>query len=244
MSEIPLKGNIKNVRLPEIFTYLHRNKKTGTLSVKTPLFTKEVYFIKGDAVFSSSTYEDDRLGEMLVKAGKITMKQYDTSVKLLKKTGKRQGSILVELGYLTPKKLFWGVKYQVREIIYSLFQIEDAEYIFEGGKVPIQEAITLKMSVGDLIYEGVKRIDNWTRIRNEMPNTDTVIQLRSNPVILFQDVELSLKDKKMLSKVNGKRTIKDLSNSSRISSFEAMKILYALWSIGIIEAKKKEMAKP
>ena len=239
MSEMPLKGNIKNFRLPEIFTYLHRNKKTGTLSVKTPLFTKEVYFIRGDAIFSSSTYEDDRLGEMLVKAGKITMKQYDASVKLLKKTGKRQGSILVELGYLTPKKLFWGVKYQVREIIYSLFQIEDAEYIFKAGKVPVQEAITLKMSVGDLIYEGVKKIDNWTRIRNEMPTTDTVIQSRSGHLTLFQDVELSLKDKKMLSKVNGKRTIKELINSSRISSFEAMKILYALWSIGVIWGKRK-----
>jgi hypothetical protein len=243
MSEIPLKGNIKNFRLPEIFIYLHRNKKTGTLSVKTPLFTKEVYFIKGEAIFSSSTYEDDRLGEMLVKAGKITMKQYDTSVKLLKKTGKRQGSILVELGYLTPKKLFWGVKYQVREIIYSLFRIEDAEYIFKAGKVPIQEAITLKMSVGDLVYEGVKRIDNWTRIRNEMPDTETVIQLRSDPLHLFQDVELGSQDKKILSKVNGKRTIKDIINSSRISSFGAMKTLYALWSTGIIEEKKKETAK-
>lgn len=243
MIEIPLKGNIKNIRLPKIFIYLHRNKKTGTLLVKTPVFTKKVYLIKGDAIFSSSTYEDDRLGEMLVKAGKITMKQYDASVELLKKTGKRQGSILVELGYLTPKKLFWGVKYQVKEIIYSLFQLEDAEYIFEEGEVPIQEAITLKMSMGNLIYEGVKRIDNWTRIKNEMPNTDTVLKLSSDPVTLFQDVEPSLKDKKMLSMVNGKKRIKELINNSRISSFEAMKILYALWSIGIIEEKKKEMAK-
>ena len=239
MIEIPIKGNIKKISLPKIFTYLHRNRKTGTLIVTTPVFTKKIYFMKGDAIFASSTYEDDRLGEMLVKAGKITMKQYDASVELLKKTGKRQGSILLELGYLTPKKLFWGVKYQVKEIIYSLFQLENAEYVFGEVETPLQEAITLKMSMGNLIYEGVKRIDNWTRIREEMPNTETVLKLSTDPVKLFQDVELSSQDKKMLSMVNGTKTIKRLINRSGMSSFEAIKILYALWSIGIIEPGKR-----
>jgi len=240
MIEIPLKGNIKNISLPKILTYLHRNRKTGTLVVTTPVFTKKIHLITGDAIFASSTYEDDRLGEMLVKAGKITMKQYDASVELLKKTGKRQGSILLELGYLTPKKLFWGVKYQVREIIYSLFQLEDAEYVFEERDAPLQEAITLKMSMGNLIYEGVKRIDNWTRIRKEMPNTETVLKLSTDPVTLFQDVELSSQDKKILSLVNGTKTIKRLINRSGMSSFEAIKILYALWSIGIIQEKRRK----
>ena len=239
MIEIPLKGNIKNISLPKILTYLHRNRKTGTLVVTTPVFTKKIYLMKGDAIFASSTYEDDRLGEMLVKAGKITMKQYDASVELLKKTGKRQGSILLELGYLTPKKLFWGVKYQVKEIIYSLFQLENAEYVFGEVETPLQEAITLKMSIGNLIYEGVKRIDNWTRIREEMPNTETALKLSTDPVKLFQDVELSSQDKKILSMVNGTKTINELINSSRMSSFEAMKTLYALWSIGIIEPGKR-----
>lgn len=240
MIEIPTKGNIKNISLPKILTYLHRNRKTGMLIITTPAFTKKIYLMKGDAVFASSTYEDDRLGEMLVKAGEITMKQYDASVELLKKTGKRQGSILLELGYLTPKKLFWAVKYQVKEIIYSLFQLEDAEYVFEEGDTPLQEAITLKMSMGNLIYEGVKKIDNWTRIRKEMPTTETILKLSSDPVKLFQDVELSSQDKKILSMVNGIKTIKDLINSSRMSSFEAMKILYALWSIGIILEKRRK----
>ncbi len=112
---------------------------------------------------------------MLIKAGKITMEQYDKSVELLKQTRKRQGAILVELGYITPKDLFWGVKFQVKEIIYSLFQLEEAEYEFIEDEIPQNEVITLKMSMGNLIYEGVRRIDNWTRIRKEMPDTETIL---------------------------------------------------------------------
>lgn len=243
MTDIPLTGNIKNISLPKILAYLNRYRKTGTLVIKTLAFTKKGYLLKGDAIFASSTYEDDRLGEMLIKAGKITMEQYDKSVEILKKTGKRQGAILIELGYLTPKDLFWGVKYQVKEIIYSLFLLEDAEYEFIEGEIPTHEIITLKMSMGNLIYEGVKRIDNWTRIKNEMPDINIVLKLSSDPVTLFQDVELSPQDRKMLSMVDRTKTIKELIDSAWIGSFEGMKILYVLWSIGVVEEKKKALEK-
>jgi tetratricopeptide (TPR) repeat protein len=241
---MPLKGNTSEISLPKILAFLNRHRKTGTLLLRTPAFTKKVYLLKGDAIFASSTYEDDRLGEMLVKAGKITMEQYDESVRLLKKkTGKRQGAILVELGYITPKDLFWGVKYQVREIIYSMFLIEGADYEFIEGEIPENEVITLKLSMGNLIYDGVKRIDNLTRIRSELPGTDAVLGLSSDPVSLFQDVELAPQDRKLLSAIDGVKTVKEVIHSAWISSFEGMKVLYVLWSIGVIEEKKKAVQK-
>ncbi|MEW6002986.1 MAG: RodZ domain-containing protein [Nitrospirota bacterium] len=230
-----ISGKIKDFSLPRILVNLNRNRKTGVLTVKTPAFTKKIYLDKGDAIFASSTNEDDRLGEMLVKAGKIRMEQYERSVELLKSTGRRQGAILVELGYLTPQELIWGVKHQVKEIIYSLFQLEDAQYEFEEGETPTNEIITLKMSTGNLIYEGVKRIDNLTRIKEEMPNMTTVLKLSTDPVSLLQDIVLSAQDERMLFLIDGKKTIKDLIDSSSDGSFEALKTLYVLMCVGIVE---------
>src|SRR5512135_302889 len=233
--EIPLTGRIKKVSLVKILVNLNRNRKTGTLSITTPVFTKKIYLHSGDAIFASSTYEDDRLGEMLLKTDKITVEQYDKSVEILKSSRKRQGAILVELGYITPKDLFWGVEYQVKEIIQRMFLMEDAEYEFREGQIPAQEVITLKMSMGNLIYEGVKKIDNWTRIRNEMPDTDSVLGLSADPLTLFQGIELSPQDRKVLSLIDGKKMIREVIESSWLGSFEALKILYVLWAIGIIE---------
>jgi hypothetical protein len=56
--EISLNGNFKDVRFPKLLVYLNRNRKTGILTVKTPSFTKR-YTSKGDAVFASSTDDDD-----------------------------------------------------------------------------------------------------------------------------------------------------------------------------------------
>ena len=232
--EISLNGNIKDFSIPKILVYLNRNRKTGTLKVRTPAFTKKVYLHKGDAVFASSTDEDDRLGETLTKVGKITMEQYDISVEHLKKTGKRQGEILVELGYLTPQEIIWGVKYQIRDIIYSLFELQDAEYEFNEAEIPSDEIITLKMSMANLIYEGVKRIHNLNSIRKELPDMESVLKLSMDPVSLFQDIVLSSMDKKMLFMIDGKKTVRELINISS-NSFQAMKSLYVLCSTGILE---------
>ncbi len=241
--ELPLKADLKDVPLATLLMSLHRQRATGTLTVQVNGITKKMYLRKGEAIFASSTYEDDRLGEMLVKAGKIALKQYERSVELLKKTGKRQGAILVELGYLSPKELFWGVKFQVREIIYSLFQYPQGAYEFSPGPIP-QEVITLKMSMGSLIYEGLRRIEDWTRIRRELPDMETVLALSDDPMSLFQEVEFSPQDKKILSLIDGKRTIREVIEASWLNSFEATRALYVLWRLGILTEKRVEEAVP
>jgi curved DNA-binding protein CbpA len=68
-----------------------------------------------------------------------------------------------------------------------------------------------------------------------MPHTDSVLRLSEDPLSLFQDIELSQQDKKILSLVDGKKTIKEIIDSSWMGSFEALKVLYVLWSIGMVE---------
>lgn len=235
-----VEKELKKFNFPEILVHLHRNRKTGTLTVGIPTgVSKKVYLDKGSAVFASSTDEDDRLGEMLIKLGKITFEQYDRSVELLKQTGKRQGAILVELGFLTPKDLVLGVKSQVREIIYSLFNIEDAEYEFEEGELPTREVITLQMSMGNLIYEGMKRINNVIRIKREMPDMGAVLKLNEEPGGVLQDIVLSQRDKSMLETVDGTKSVREIIEGTPSATFEAMKILYILYTTGFVTEHKQ-----
>lgn len=244
--DILITGRLKEYSLPKVFTGIQKARKTGVLTLRKDSLQKKIYFKKGDAIFASSNYEDDRLGEMLLKAGKITVDQYDHAVGVMKNTGKRLGGILVELGFLSPKNLFWGVKFQVREIIYGLFIWEDGEYSFVEGNLPTEEVITLRMSIANLIYEGVKRIENWTRIKKEAPPLDTVLQLSHDPLNLFQDIELAEEDRKILSLIDGKRTIKEIFNSSGMDNFKTLKAIYVLSTIGMaaVRAEEKEGEEP
>ena len=155
-----ISGLLKHFPLSDIFLDLQRNEKTGILEVKDGNICKKIYIKNGDITFAASNLEEDRLGEVLIKAGRLTLEQYSHSFDVMKKTGKRHGSVLVELGYLKPKEVFLAVTNQVEEIILSLFQWKEGRFEFKEGPLPSEEVITLKLSAANLIYRGCKRMDN------------------------------------------------------------------------------------
>lgn len=165
--DVPQRENLKELGFSDLLISLQKQKATGTIVVKATDFTKKVYIKNGDIIFASSSLNDERLGEMLIKAGMITKNEYDLSVDILKKTGKKQGAILVELGFLTPKQLFEGFKFTVKEILYSLFGLKDVEFEFLEGVLPKDEVIGLRISIKELIDEGKKRASKKDVTPNE-----------------------------------------------------------------------------
>lgn len=241
-------GNLEENSLPRILNYLSETKSSGTLAVVRDSVTKKLYMKGGGIIFASSTYEGDRLGELMLKAGKININQFDTASKVVIHTGKRMGGVMVELGYIKPKDLFWGVKYQVQEIVCSLFSWTEGRYEFLNGELPQTEVITLHMSTANLILHGIKRIDDWTRISRGIPSMESVLCVTSDPMKLYQDVSLSGEEKKIIALFDGTRSIKDVFDKASIGDFEALKAVYVLYTIGIIvpvgECGKAKQAAP
>jgi curved DNA-binding protein CbpA len=237
-NDAPRRGSLEDYSLSDVLIGLQRSGKTGVLKVVNGAVMKKVYIKDGDMIFSSSNQDNDRLGEILLKAGKINLEQYNQSVELLKETGRKQGAILVRLGYLKPQELVWAVRHQVEEIILSLFGIEGSSFEFKEGPLPSDEVITLKLSAANLIYRGIKRIGNPQKIFDLLcVPMDAVLCLSADPLNLFQDIELNEKDKKILSLVDGRAAIKDIVSLSQVDESETLKALYTLLSVRLIEVK-------
>ena len=107
---------------------------------------KALYVKDGRVVFASSNLPNDRLGEILIRDGKITVEEYEASIRAIHK-GKRQGKALVEMGALSPKDLWEGVQFQVQEIVYSIFQWDEGSFHFEESTLPEKERITVDLDV-------------------------------------------------------------------------------------------------
>ncbi|MBI5696403.1 MAG: DnaJ domain-containing protein [Nitrospirae bacterium] len=232
---VPFSGKLEENTLPRLLNHLHELKSTGTVSVSRDSIVKKLFVKGGAIIFASSTYEGDRLGELLLKAGKINMKQFDNASKIVIETGKRLGGVLVELGYISPKDLFWGVKYQVQEIVCGLFDWTDGSYEFSPGELPAAEVITLHISTANLILQGIKRVDDWTRISRGIPPMDGVLKVTSNPLKLYQEIDMSEEEKRIVALFDGKRTIKGVFEKAELGGFEALKAVYVLYTIGMLE---------
>ena len=158
MMSHPSSGNIRDVPLPVLLQDLQQGKATGALVVRRSGVEKCIYVKNGQIVFATSSDGHDRLGEMLVKAGLLSREHLETALKLYKKNAglKKIGAILVENGFLSPRDLFAGLKSQVKDILYSLFLWDDAEYRFEDRLPP--DIIQLQFNLPELISEIIARI--------------------------------------------------------------------------------------
>ncbi len=230
-----ISGLLKYFPLPDIFLDLQRSGKTGILEIRNGNICKKIYIQNGDIIFAVSNLEEDRIGEVLLKLGKLTLEQYYHSLDVMKKTGRRHGSVLIELGYLKPEEIFGIVTHHVEEIILGLFKWKDGKFVFKEGPLPSEELITLKLSAANLIYRGCKRIDNVTHIRNTFPPLDAILYYSLDPLNLFQDIKLYERDNEIFSLIDGTRTVREILSSSPLNNFQTMKTLYALLNARIIE---------
>ena len=233
--DLPVSGRLRDQRLSKILTHLQRHKKTGVLLIGRNDQHKSIFIKDGDIIFATSKYQDDWLGEALLKAGRITLNQYETASAVTRTTKKRFGTVLLEQGALTAKDLFSAVTAQVKDIILSLFTWLDGEYRFEEGPLPTQEIITLKMSTGNLILDGIRRINDFVRLRNELPPLATTLQMTTDPLVLFQDIDLKESERKLLIKIDGKNTISEIFAASDLPPFETLKLLSFFLAIGLAE---------
>ena len=234
-----LGGRMKDFGLGDTLIGLQAGEKTGILTVESGDIVKKVYIRKGDMIFSSSNQDEDRVGKMLLAEGRISPEQYAHALDMRKGSKERLCGLMVKLGYLAPQELTAVVRRHVKELILSLFVMAEGRFVFEERELPSDEVITLRLSAANLIYNGIKRINDLDRVMNKLPPEDSVIQFSPDPQTLFQDIRLDEEGRKVLSCVNGTTSVQDIVRLSQLESLVAYRTLYALLSTRIIEVKER-----
>jgi hypothetical protein len=155
---IELSGKISFTPLVDVLEQLRRRKATGTMTVSSGDVKKCIFMKSGQIVFATSTSSTDRLGEILVRTGKLTRENLEHATQIYKKNAglKKLGAILVENGLIASKDLFGGLKAQVKDIIFSLILLGQGDYQFEDS-FP-SDIIQLQLNFQDLIAEIIQRI--------------------------------------------------------------------------------------
>ncbi|MHC4759391.1 MAG: DUF4388 domain-containing protein [Planctomycetota bacterium] len=229
-----MKGSIKDYRLSDTLIGLQRNQLTGPLNFSIGDIKKSVFIRNGEMIFSASNQDQDRLGDVLMLKGQITLTQYKVAVAEMKRTGQRLGQVLVRLGYISHEELYNAIKNQIENSILSLFSFEDGLFEFIEYRLPGSEIITLKMSTAHLIYHGIKNINNFNILSKEVPPMHAIIHFSSNPADLYQNINLDQTGKKVISCIDNKSTVKDIIISTKLDRLEVLKAVCALLHTRII----------
>ena len=241
MSHPGPRGTLDEFPLPAVLRPLLRGQKTGPLRNTRGKITKTLYLSEGRLIFATSTDPDDRLGEMLLRKGLISYRALEESVRAIK-AGKRQGTLLVESGAIRSKDLVDGVTEQVQEIIYSVFQWDEGAFDFQEGELPSREVIVLRMSTADLIMEGVRRVERWTRIQRAVGGLGQQYRLAADTASTMGDMSLQKDEMDLIATIDGEMSLEEICAAARQSDFKACRTVWGLWAAGVLDRVPQDSA--
>jgi hypothetical protein len=160
--ELVLTADVRAFSLGDLLHLVHASAKSGFLYFEHGECAKTVYLHAGEVVFATSNQRVDRLGECLLRSGVISVEQQLRADEVHRPPAPF-GRLLVELGFLTARELWDGVKHQVEEIVRSLFAFSAGTVLFWEGEVRPDNVVRLALPTRRLVAEGLSQRDDLLR---------------------------------------------------------------------------------
>jgi hypothetical protein len=255
-----LEGTIKDFGLPDIFQLIGLQRKTGNLTLKNEKEELTVTFENGMVVNADSVNKrtEDRLGNVLVKQGKLSEEVLEEALAKQKATLQRLGHILVSQNYITPKDLKDALHIQVSQLVFKVFRWRDGEYHFAPEEqVDYDRENFNPMSADFILMEGIRMVDEWPIIEKKIPSMDMVFRTVVDPGLIevsagdddrgssksaSNKIRLSQEEERIFRRVDGARTVQGIIDSSGQSDFEVCRVLFDLLNRNLISSAGKGAA--
>jgi len=229
-------GNMKTVAFPDILQLLSGGKKTGILVITKGNIQKEICFKDGNIIYAQSRNADeDYLGTLLLKQGRISKVDLDRALYLHKSTGKKLGMVLVDMELFSRNEIATCLKLQIEEIVYNMFSWHDGEFVFQEGKLPQDKDFFTELNTMNILMEGTRRIDEWVEIQKGLPKDNETLRIVLNPSVKSGEVNLTLDQFQILSLITGDRTMPDIIADSPVGEFVTFRGVYQLINSGLVE---------
>jgi hypothetical protein len=142
------------------------------------------------------------------------------------------GKILVSIGALDERDLRDLLMHQTGESLYDIFCWREGEFRFVDEERIDRGLIPLALDVTHVILSGLKRVDDWTRIRKLVPDRAAVLvhfgKLDSNG--------LAPAERRIVEMVDDQRTVEEICVETHSSEFQVCRVLLPFVEAGQIKA--------
>jgi tetratricopeptide (TPR) repeat protein len=227
-----IKGSLKEASLPDVIQLLFLGRRTGCLALADRHNFGTIYFDEGQIVYASIVNRRDRLGDILLRSGRISAEQLRAAVDRQQDDREHKlGEILVQLGSLSREELQRYIRVQIEEAVYYLFTWIAGTFNFEAGVRPEREDFLVRINPEYLLLEGARRVDEWSLIEKKIPSFDLIFAVDGTH-IGESAPQLSEEQRRLVPLLNGTRDVAQVVEECGLVEFEVGKALFGLITAG------------
>jgi len=222
----------------DLLQWISQSRKTGTLVVEGETYSKRVYFRDGAVVAAASDNPKEFLSYYLVGWGYVEEDELQELLDMQERHGTMLGELLVIVGRVSREELERILEVKTSEAIYDLFVWKEGDFRFLENILPAKRFQPLNLAVDMLVLEGVRRSDEWERIRAVIPDGSWIPQLvRAVEVKSLGPEELAI-----LREINGRNSVERIALNCRIPEFFAANFVYQGLKHGLFQLQPPQEA--
>lgn len=233
-----IEGPLKELGIHDVFQLLDLSRKTGTLSVTSALRDNEgvVLFENGKVISASIKSNPHRIGDLLVRSGRLTDADL-ARVREAQAAGdkRRFGEILITLGLVTAREIDRQMRLQIEAVVFELMAWSEGHFRFtEGlGEDAFRDA-SAPLGTESLLMEGARRIDEWSRIADRVPNLSVIPDFAPGDADHPALLDLLPQEWKVLAMIDGATDLRTIAATVSMSEFDVARVMYGLVSTGVV----------
>ena len=235
-----MHGNLESANLADLLLNLHLTRRSGIFRVSQGDVKKSIYFLDGSIVFAHSNQKYDRLGETLLRLGKITLEEFEIASREVIEKGKRLGQALSDLGFISAQEISSSVHYQLQQITYSLFDWDSGEFEFVERERPVFEDIMIDISTPNLIIEGVRNAGNTDLLERYYQKNEQQVLFINHGVSRLPRTDLDFAEETILACVDDTKTIEGIRQLAHLPRIEFNRAICSLLLCGMLQLQQHE----
>jgi len=233
-----IEGPLRELGIHDVFQLLDLSRKTGTLTVTSQLRDNEgvVLFENGKVISASIKSNPHRIGDLLVRSGRLTDADLATVREAQAKGDRRRfGEILVGLGLVTAREMERQMRLQIEAVVFELMSWSEGHFRFtEGLSEDALRDASAPLGTESLLMEGARRIDEWSRIADRVPNLSVIPDLAPGDADHPALLDLLPQEWKVLAMIDGHTDLRSIAATLSMSEFDVARIVYGLVSTGVV----------
>lgn len=233
-----LAGDIQDFDLADIIQMIGRNRKTGKLIISGARNFVTIYFKEGRAVFASPAHQRDYLGNILIRRGVVSRRDVEDALTVqrkLRKAGQnvRIGAILAAKGAISRKTLETFISIQIQETVVAALTEKSGRFEFLPEMELDDGDILVTVDPEWMILESTRQLDEWDQVGERAPAPDTIFIINPDPEMVAT-TNLGMDEWRLISLVNGLRTVEEVVNRAGTSRLSALRTLSRLTELKVI----------
>ncbi|HEY0672030.1 MAG TPA: DUF4388 domain-containing protein [Longimicrobiales bacterium] len=237
-----IEGPLQELSIQDVLQLLDLAHKTGVLTVRSESLDDEaiVHFTKGAIVFAVRRRSTRRLGQLLIRSGKLTQRELDSALDLQRRDPTRRlAEILLEMGSISEEELERQLRFQMEETIYEVMGWDEGYFRFEERAEIASNRLLARVRVESLLMEGARRIDEWTRLESKIPGPEAIPSLAQGKEGEGTPLELRPEEWEVLAEIDAERDLGQIAADLGRSSFDVARTVYGLLSMGVVQVQER-----